>query len=102
MDNQDALVAAIRSHFATDIAAQEVAAAVRSLMGSDDVADAARALIAKLDECQPHIDDAFLHRNMRCGEYDGPQYGEELSALRASLASNLQKTQNAHGGPDAR
>jgi hypothetical protein len=46
---------------------------------------AARALVAKLDECEPHITDAFLHRELRCGPYEGPNYGEELKALRRLL-----------------
>jgi hypothetical protein len=46
---------------------------------------AARALVAKLDECGPAIDDAFTHRQMRVGPYTGPNYGEELEALREAL-----------------
>lgn len=49
MDKQDELVKAIRSHFATDIAAQEVAAAVRSFMGSPEVVERGAKAIAKLD-----------------------------------------------------
>lgn len=47
---------------------------------------AAMAFIAKLDHCAPYVADAFLHRELRCGEYDGPNYIEELKALRAILA----------------
>lgn len=43
---------------------------------------AARTLIAKLDECAPHVSDAFLHRELRCGPYEGPNYAVELAALR--------------------
>jgi hypothetical protein len=45
------------------------------------------ALVAKLDECQPHIDGAFQFMAMHGAEYSGPQYGVELDALRAALAS---------------
>jgi hypothetical protein len=44
---------------------------------------AASTLIAKLDECAPGIDDAFLHRELRCGPYEGPNYAVELAALRS-------------------
>lgn len=47
MDKQDELVKAIRSHFATDIAAQEVAAAVRSFMGSPEVINRAERAAAE-------------------------------------------------------
>lgn len=47
--------------------------------------EAAQALVAKLDECDPHIADAFLFREMKCGPYDGPNYSAELRDLRAAL-----------------
>lgn len=46
---------------------------------------AAEALVAKLDECADHVADAFLHRFLRCGEYTGPTYKDELDALREAL-----------------
>lgn len=52
--------------------------------------EAARALVAKLDECDPHIADAFLMREMKCGPYDGPNYSAELRDLRAALAHPAQ------------
>ena len=46
----------------------------------------AAALVAKLDECAPHITAAFQMMEIHGGgEYSGPQYGEELKALRAAL-----------------
>ncbi len=52
---------------------------------------AARALIAKLDECEPHISTAFLLMQMKCGPYTGPNYGEELKALRAAVDGGADK-----------
>jgi hypothetical protein len=52
----------------------------------------ANALVAKLDECERHITDAFLHRQLRCGDYTGPNYGEELKALRAALTPSVDET----------
>jgi hypothetical protein len=52
---------------------------------NEEVERAASALVTKLDECQPHIADAFLHRHLRCGPYSGPTYADELTALRAAL-----------------
>lgn len=46
---------------------------------------AATTFLSKLDQCQPHIDNAFLQMSLRCGPYDGPQYGAELAALRQAL-----------------
>lgn len=44
------------------------------------------ALIAKLDECNPHITSAFqMAFNVRGGSYDGPNYGEELKEAREAL-----------------
>lgn len=56
---------------------------------------AARTLIAKLDECAPHVSDAFLHRGLRCGPYEGPNYAAELAALRDLLSP---KQEADHGG----
>lgn len=50
-----------------------------------DVGTAARALVVKLDACAPHVADAFLHRQLRCGLYDGPTYEAELAALKTAL-----------------
>ena len=81
-----------------DIAAMQDAAeankgAIRALtptpdrIGKDAVREAAQALIAKLDECDPHIADAFLMREMKCGPYDGPNYSAELRDLRSTLSA---------------
>jgi len=62
--------------------------AIESRHSPTEVEAAARALVAKLDECEPHMADAFLHREMRAGPYTGPQYGTELTALRAALSAS--------------
>ena len=48
--------------------------------------DALRSLVGKLEECAPHIGDAFVHRELRCGPYDGPDYARELTIARQYLA----------------
>lgn len=48
--------------------------------------EAITAFLAKWDECEPHVDDAFFHRQLRMGAYTGPQFGEELKALRAIIS----------------
>lgn len=53
-----------------------------------ELVEAAEAFFAKFDECKPHIDDAFLHRQLRVGDYTGPQLGTELEALRALIVSH--------------
>lgn len=45
----------------------------------------AAQLVAKLDVVAPHINDAFTHRFLRCGNYTGPNYAAELDSLRAAL-----------------
>lgn len=45
----------------------------------------AAALVAKLDECKPYIDSAFFQMANHGMPHTGPQYGEELKALRAAL-----------------
>lgn len=52
----------------------------------DRLREAAAAFVAKLDECQPHIDAMFglsFVRTQR--QYTGPNYGAELATLRALL-----------------
>jgi hypothetical protein len=44
------------------------------------------AFLAKMKECEPHIADAFLHRELRCGPYTGPSYAAEHRALIEALA----------------
>jgi len=41
------------------------------------------AFVAKYIECEPHISDAFLHRQLRCGQYTGPTIEKELHELKA-------------------
>ncbi len=45
----------------------------------------ARAFVAKLDECIPHIDNAFLMEMSRGRPYSGPNYAKELADLRTIL-----------------
>lgn len=47
--------------------------------------EAARAFIAKFDECLPHIDGAFAFMAMHGGDYKGPNFADELRALRTAL-----------------
>lgn len=54
--------------------------------GDETLRKAAQALVAKLDECDVHIADAFLIREMKCGPYEGPNYSTELRDLRAALS----------------
>jgi hypothetical protein len=56
-----------------------------SVQAGGEVERLARAFIAKLDECQPYIDTAFVQMANHGMPYTGPQYGEELDALRAAL-----------------
>ncbi len=53
---------------------------------ADEMLGVLRKLVAKIDECAPHVGDAFLHRELRCGPYDGPSYAEELAAARTLIA----------------
>ncbi len=45
------------------------------------------ALVSKLDECEPHINNAFLIEQIRGRPYTGPQWGEDLKEFRAALAA---------------
>lgn len=65
-------------------AATELADLRRKL---DVMREAVRAFLAKHDECQPHITDAFVHRELRCGPYTGPSYADELAALRTAYTT---------------
>lgn len=38
--------------------------------------------LAKWEECEPHVNDAFFHRQLRMGPYSGPQFAAELAELR--------------------
>jgi len=56
--------------------------------GYAELTAAVRTFVAKLDECQPHIDDAFFMAFARKGDsYSGPQYGAELRRLRDALTA---------------
>ncbi|CAN5702837.1 hypothetical protein BH11PSE6_BH11PSE6_00120 [soil metagenome] len=75
--------------------------AVRAMLAfAAPLETAARTLIAKLDECAPHVSDAFLHLEMRCGPYEGPNYAVELAALRSALSQQppVEKQEAVHGG----
>ena len=47
--------------------------------------EAGAALVAKLDECEPRINAAVTIAFVHGFVYDGPTYGEELTAFRAAL-----------------
>ncbi len=48
--------------------------------------EALKALVEKLDECQPHINGAFMMAfTIRGGNYDGPTYEQELKDAREAL-----------------
>lgn len=51
---------------------------------SEEMIERLDAFLAKLDLCQPYINNAFTHMSFRCGEYTGPQYRHELEALKAA------------------
>lgn len=52
--------------------------------------EALRSLIAKLDECAPHISDAFAHMLIRYGDYTGPNYSIELETARVLVDAKEQ------------
>ncbi|MEO0501183.1 MAG: hypothetical protein AAF205_11600 [Pseudomonadota bacterium] len=47
---------------------------------------AVRAFLAKWERCEPHLADAFLHREIRVGPYSGPSVTLEISELRRLVA----------------
>lgn len=51
------------------------------------IATRAAALIAKLDECDPHLTGAQAFVASRGGPYTGPTYDKELAALREVVIS---------------
>jgi hypothetical protein len=61
-----------RHELLTDALAR-IEAALASPAPMPEITEAARALVEKLDECKPHIEDAAMHRYLRCGDYTGPQ-----------------------------
>lgn len=63
---------------------------------SDKLREAAEALLAKLDECEPHVADAFLHRQLRVGTYTGPNYGDELDRLRQALSETSPSAEEGY------
>ena len=57
---------------------------VRVKAAAFDYCHALKDLIAKLDECKPHIDGAFqMVFTIRGHKYEGPTYEKELKAARA-------------------
>jgi len=54
---------------------------------AERVREAATALVAKLDECDPHLTSMFSFALAHDHLYSGPTYGEELEALRAAIRS---------------
>lgn len=66
--------------------AREAADEIASLRARvEAMTGAVKTFLARLDECTPYINDAFLHRELRCGEYTGPTYAAELENLRQAL-----------------
>ena len=55
-------------------------AAYRELMA------AAQAHVTALEACEPAISNAFGFSAIHGGNYTGPTYGKELTALKAALA----------------
>lgn len=43
-------------------------------------------LVAKLDECKPHIDGVFSFFALHGNNYSGPNYADELAAAREVLS----------------
>ena len=56
-------------------------AAYRELMA------AAQAHVTALEACEPAISNAFGFSAIHGGNYTGPTYGKELTALKAALAA---------------
>ncbi|MGI9293432.1 MAG: hypothetical protein ACR2PS_05565 [Pseudomonadales bacterium] len=51
-----------------------------------DLKTLAGSLVDKLDECQPHIDNAFVQAFMIRGhDYTGPNYEKELQRVKDTL-----------------
>ena len=71
-----------QEHFAEPMAERYVAgAAYRELMA------AAQAHVTALEACEPAINNAFGFSAIHGGNYTGPTYGKELTALKAALAA---------------
>ena len=71
-----------QEHFAEPMAERYVAgAAYRELMA------AAQAHVNALEACEPAISNAFGFSAIHGGNYTGPTYGKELTALKAALAA---------------
>ena len=54
-----------------------------------------RGLVEKLDECLPHIANAFVLAAVHGARYDGPNYKAELDAAREYLAERRGRRQTA-------
>lgn len=71
---------------------EEQAELIRLSTECERLREAAFALVAKLDECTPHINRIFAQQWSRSGvQYSGPQFGEELEALRTALSQPTEK-----------
>lgn len=54
----------------------------------EQLREAATELVAKLDECAPHVANLSVMNYVRSGvQYSGPSYREALEALRAALST---------------
>lgn len=66
----------------------------------DAMREALKKLVAKLDECEPHISNAFMHQFIRGGAYTGPTYEAELKAARQALVSSPAASTEARAPVD--
>jgi hypothetical protein len=64
----------------------------------DSLLAAARALVAKLDECNEPLKSVCIAAHIHGAPYDGPLFGDELEALRA-LTSGSQSAPDTKGEP---
>lgn len=64
----------------------ELTAANARVEEADKLDGAVAAFLAKYAECEPSLTSAFVFQQMHLGPYTGPNFGEELAALRKTLA----------------
>lgn len=73
-----------------------IRAAIATMHGSDSgVTEAAARFVTKLDECAPYIDSAFSFMAMHGASYKGPNYADELAALRKAIARTAKESGHA-------
>ena len=67
------------------IAAWNTRAPIEAAEKMKALVEAGEALVAKLDECEPHIASVFAQEYVRGRPYSGPQYKNALDELRTAL-----------------